>query len=198
MNTVCTLYHTYVGYGNSSSRRDGGESAGIGRTNRSTHRAYSTVQESNMVLSASAAAKMAATAYTHTPGIYIILSLTLALKEREIDCERARGTEKERERERELSVYRLVSLIIFQFNFIEQTQSKRFYLCSLFIPYGYFVAAGFYQNSLDLSNIIVSLCMCVCVRDRAGSGTGALLLLLLVAMMVVPVLVLLMISIQWL
>lgn len=58
-----------------------------------------------------------------------------------------------------LSVYRLVSLIIFQFNFIEQTQSKRFYLCSLFIPYGYFVAAGFYQNSLDLSNIIVCKCM---------------------------------------
>lgn len=46
-----------------------------------------------------------------------------------------------------LSVYRLVSLIIFQFNFIEQTQSKRFYLCSLFVPYGYFVANGFYQNS---------------------------------------------------
>lgn len=49
-------------------------------------------------------------------------------------------------KKRELSVYRLVSLIIFQFNFIEQTQSKRFYLCSLFIPYGYFVAAGFYQK----------------------------------------------------
>lgn len=45
------------------------------------------------------------------------------------------------------TVYRLVSLIIFQFNFIEQTQSERFYLCSLFIPYGYFVANGFYQNS---------------------------------------------------